>query len=481
MLQNKPKITVSFISLGCPKNLVDTENFMTCLTPDCFEFVSPTQPADVCIINTCCFIHDAKKESIDTILEIAAKKKAGLFKKIVVTGCLTERYRDELPDLLPEVDSFVGISEQAGMAKIIKEILDSDLKTSKNGPDARPSASTQPERTRKYVRIAGLRTTQQMGSFWRFSRYIKISEGCSHQCSFCIIPKVRGPLVSQTPDDIVTEIKSTLKNGVKEFNLIAQDLNEYGRDLHPRGSLTRLLDTMDKVDGEFWLRLLYMYPLQFPDKLIKLIAQSKHILKYVDIPLQHISDHMLRLMNRGSSSKYIYRLIEKLKTEIPDIVIRTTFLVGHPGETQKDFEQLMRFVKDIEFDRVGVFTYSHEENTPASSMKDPVLEKTAQARKDALLKLQQKISLKKNRQWIGKTVRTLIEGPSKESDLLWQGRFYGQAPDIDGVILINKGSAPIGSFADVKITDAFEYDLLGEMINNTEVKDFSCARTLVSS
>jgi len=448
MTQTPHKTTVNFISLGCPKNLVDTEAMIGILNKDDYSIVAPDDNSNVTIINTCSFVEDAKKESIDTILEVIEKKKKGGCQLIVITGCLPQRYIKELPTLLPEVDLFVGMSDYPNLSHLIQDKL--------SGKEKKSFVHNK--------RFLPDHLTPRVQTTPFYTKYVKISEGCSHLCSFCTIPFIRGELISRTPDDICEEIKEGVKNGVKEFNLVAQDLNEYGRDLKTRSSLYKLLKKLEDASGDFWIRLLYMYPLQFPDKLVELIAHHPHIAKYVDIPLQHISDRLLKMMKRGSSSSYIYRLLNQLKTNIPDIALRTTFIVGHPGETESDFEKLKSFLKEIEFDRVGVFKYSNEEGTSSYDMADHVEEEVMDERLHELMCIQKEISLKKNKSLIGKTVKVLFEGESQESELLYQGRTYGQAPDIDGVVLIRSGSAKIGSFCDVKIVDAFEYDLLGEIV-----------------
>lgn len=446
--QQDHKISVNFVSLGCPKNLVDSEVMIGLLDKDDFQINQPDTPSHVSVINTCSFVEDSKSESIDAILEIAQKKKDGETGMIVVAGCMAQRYVDQLPELLPEVDLFVGTGEYHKLPGMIRHHLASQ----KGG-----AYVEKPEYVPDHL-------TPRIQTTPFYTKYLKISEGCSHRCSFCIIPHIRGDLNSRTPQDVVAEVKEGVKKGVKEFNMVAQDLNEFGRDLSERSSLFKLLTDLSDVPGDFWLRLMYMYPLQFPDKLVKLIADHPHIANYVDIPLQHISDHMLKKMNRGSTSRYIHRLVDNLKTLVPDIVIRTTFIVGHPGETDEDFEQLEKFICESEFDRVGIFKFSQEEGTAAFDMNAQVEDAVKEERFHRLMSLQKEISTRKNKALIGKTLKVLVEGPSDESDLLWQGRYHGQAPDIDGVVLINEGSAPVGEFCQVKITDAFDYDLLGKIV-----------------
>lgn len=445
--KNAEKISVNFISLGCPKNLVDSEVMLGLLDANDFKINEPNQPATVTVINTCSFIEDSKNESVDTILEVAESKKKGLCDMIVVAGCLAQRYVKELPELLPEVDLFVGTGEYNKLPGLIRHKLAGKKgKTYVEDPKYLPDHLTPRKQSTPF-----------------YTKYVKIAEGCSHRCSFCIIPFLRGDLHSRALPDIFAEVKAGVENGVKEFNFVSQDLNEYGRDLPERPSLFKLLKRLEDLQGDFWIRLMYMYPLQFPDKLIELIATHPHIAKYVDIPLQHISDNMLKGMNRGSSSKYIYRLIENLKKNIPNIVLRTTFIVGHPGETHEDFIQLRDFIKNTKFDRVGVFKYSHEEGTPSFYMANQLAEEIKNERHHELMTLQRSISLSKNRSLIGKTMKVLLENPPKESEFKNQGRYFGQAPEIDGKVLIRKGQAPIGKFCSVKIVAAQEYDLVGEI------------------
>lgn len=442
------KIPVNFISLGCPKNLVDSETMLGLLDKEDFAIVAPEAQSRVTVINTCGFVEESKQESIDAILEVAEKKKAGEVDIVVVTGCLSQRYKEELPKLLPEVDIFVGTGEYDRLPGLIHhKLAGKEGKSYVENPRFVPDHLTPRLQTTPY-----------------YTKYVKISEGCSHKCSFCIIPFMRGTLRSRELDSVVTEISEGVKKGVKEFNLVGQDLNEYGRDLAERSSLLKLLRGLEGIDGDYWLRLMYMYPLQFPDKLVELIAKHPHIAKYVDIPLQHISERMLKKMHRGSSSRYIYRLIENLKAKVPGITLRTTFIVGHPGETDEDFQELLAFVKASEFDRVGVFKFSPEEGTPSFAMTGQVPDEIKAARFDELMALQQGISLGRNRAFVGKTIRAIYTGESKESEFLGSARHEGQAPDIDGEILIRDGRAKLGEFCQVKIVDAFEYDLLGEIV-----------------
>ena len=459
MQKASQKTSVKLISLGCAKNLVDSEVMLGGLARNQFEIRKSEENADIGIVNTCGFIDASKEESINTILELAKAKKTGKLKYLVVAGCLSQRYIEKLPKLLPEVDAFLGSGDFQNLPHVLEEKLKG--KRQKNFVHA-------PNETLRY-------DLPRLHSTPFYTRYLKISEGCSHRCSFCTIPIMRGGTVRSRPiDDIFHEISRGVQEGVKEFNFIAQDLNEYGRDLGQRTSLYALLDKLSRINGEVWMRLLYMYPLQFPDKLIALIKNHPHVCKYVDIPLQHIDDRILKSMNRGSSSHYIYRLLENLRKAMPAMALRTTFIVGYPGETEKEFEKLLSFVKEMRFDRLGAFTYSHEEDTPSFSIKKQIPQKIKEERRDILMKAQQQISLENNRKKIGSSLKVLFEGDEYQADVFdpqnyfGVGRHEGQAPEIDGEIIIDqKGPenppAP-GEFIDVKITGSLDYDLIGECL-----------------
>lgn len=449
---------VHFVSLGCPKNLVDSEVMLGHLAKEGYSASTIPEDSDVLVVNTCGFIDASKQESIDTILELAELKKADPTKLLVVTGCLSQRYGGDLEKLLPEVDLFLGtgnltelparIAEKRGTA----QLADLSTKSYFSLPGFVPSAES--------PRVAANASSS-------YSRYVKIAEGCSHSCSFCIIPTMRGGLKSRPMADILHELDLGLAQGVKEFNFISQDLNEYGRDLPERPSLTDLLAATKDWTGDFWIRLLYLYPLHFPNKLVRLMAEHPHVLPYVDIPLQHIDNTLLQSMNRGSSDRYIRRLIENLRTAMPNLIIRTTFIVGYPGETDDQFKRLVDFVGETEFDRVGAFTYSEEDGTAAAHLPNPVPHDIREERQATLMAVQQKISQTKNKRFKGTVLRALYEGVSSESDLLNQARFYGQAPEIDGVILINdreRDTATPGDFVDIRITETHDYDLVGTLL-----------------
>lgn len=402
---------VHLVSLGCPKNRVDSEVLLGETLSQGRALTTDPRDADIIIVNTCAFLQSAVEESIETILDLARYKKIGVLKKLIVAGCLPERYSGKLAQEFPEVDEFIGARE-------IQTRLATRLVTT-------PSWTT----------------------------YIKISEGCNHNCSFCIIPQLRGRQVSRSIESLFTEIRQMAENGTKEFNLIAQDSTDYGVDLKDGTTLEKLFATLNKIPGELWFRLMYAYPLRFSDELIDLIAESPNMCKYVDLPLQHINDSILKSMLRGSNNRYIYRLIDKLKKR--EIALRTTFIVGFPGETEEAFYELEQFVKETEFDRLGVFTYSPEEGSPAATLPNPVPEEVKKERQDRLMALQRNLSLKKHRTLIGKTIKVLVEGETGRSETF--------APEIDGGIRLTGSLPPPGSFAPVTITKAQAYELTGEV------------------
>lgn len=437
---NTPK-KVCLVSLGCPKNLVDSEFMLGSLKQEGFTFTTHPEEAQVLVVNTCSFIQESKAESIDRLLEMAELKKTGQCEVLVSTGCLSQRYGSALAKEMPEVDLILGTGEFDRLPQLLREkgVVAPQVSTRQILPD--------PDRPR-------ILATPSHYS------YVKVSEGCSHNCSFCIIPKIRGGLTSRPMDSIVTEVRTLMDQGVVEFNLIAQDLNEYGRDLHDGTSLVKLIQALDQIDGEFWLRPLYMYPLLFNEDLITALKDSRHWARYIDIPLQHIDDRILKSMGRGSSSRYIRDLLAKLRTAVPDLTLRTTFIVGYPGETEEQFQRLYDFVAETEFDRLGVFEYSHEEETEAFSLPDLIGEEDKKERKDRLMDLQRSISLKKNQSRVGEEVRVLVEGTSEENDWVLYGRLPSQAPEIDGVTYLSEGTAQPGDILSAKILEAHPYDLV---------------------
>ncbi len=446
---------VHFISLGCPKNLVDSEIMAGTLMQDGFEVVSDPEGADTVVVNTCGFIEDSKKESIQKILEMSALKENGLIKKLVVAGCLTQRYKDDLVNGLPEADLFVGSGEFQNISKILKNFENGEKKkTFFNLPTYLQEEST-----------------PRVNSQPRHRAYLKISEGCMKRCAFCAIPLIRGNLQSRTISNVVNEAKILVAGGVKELIIISHDFTDYGWDLRRKDPIhtespVELLKALAEVDGAEWIRLLYLYPDGISDEMVELIKSNKKFVKYFDMPLQHVNDQVLKNMNRKMTREEITEALNKIRTNIPDAVIRTQFIVGFPGETEEQFEELLAFIAEQKFDRVGCFQYSVEENTPAGKMDNQIDEKTKQRRHDAIMQVQQNISREKHKAFIGKTVQVLVEGYSEETELLLQGRTSQQAPDIDGVVLINDGQAQIGDLVSVRITDSMEYDLIGEIVES---------------
>ena len=441
------------ISLGCPKNRVDSEVMVGMIQAENdFAMVGDVDEAEVVVINTCGFIDAAKEESIDTIMEMVELKNQGRLSKVIVTGCLAQRYADDLVREIPEVDTFLGTKTFTSINKAIKGQL-SDR------------AYIQPGSFIMDNEVA--RTNTIRGG----SAYLKIAEGCSRSCSFCIIPKIRGTQNSRTIEDVVTEASKLGRSGVREVILVAQDMTSYGIDLNPKENqdyLIRLLRQLDtQAEGIDWVRLLYMYPWNFTDELLECFSSLTKLLPYVDMPLQHINQRLLKSMKRNIQRDKQARLIERIRA-IEDMVLRTTFIVGYPGETDAEFQELYDWVKEVEFDRVGVFTYSPEEGTSAFELGDDVPAHVKQERYNALMELQQGISLAKNQAWIGQTTQVIVDGVSEEHELVFEGRHYGQAPDIDGVTYLSfehGGDFPTpGDILEVQITDATEYDLTGLVI-----------------
>jgi ribosomal protein S12 methylthiotransferase len=418
-----------------------------------FELTPRQDEADILIVNTCGFIDRAKEESIDTLIELGVLKETGRLKLLIASGCLAQRYGKTLLDELPEVDGVIGTGEFPKIAEICRRLL--------SGDSNRPHLTDAP--TFLYnEKTPRIRTTP------RHWAYVKVSEGCNYRCSFCAIPSFRGDLVSRPPDSVVREVEPLAKEGVREINLIAQSLTSYGWDRRDRGALVGLLKRLVRVEGIEWIRLFYTYPTDFTDPLIDLIASEEKLCKYVDLPLQHIDDRILRAMHRKGSAKEIRRLIETLRNRIPGLTLRTTFIVGFPGEDQSAFERLRSFVEEVGFDRLGVFSYSPEEGTPAFPLGDPVPAKVKAQRRDLLLKLQSKISRTKNRRKIGEVMEVRVDGLSPETELLLEGRTAGQAPEIDGVVYINDlglGPQPApGDLVSVEITAAHDHDLVGQIV-----------------
>jgi ribosomal protein S12 methylthiotransferase len=446
---------VGFISLGCPKNLVDSEVMMGELAREGYEITRDASEADTLVVNTCGFIDAAKKESIDAILEAARLKSEGKCTRLVVAGCLVERYRDELRAEIPEVDAFIGTSQVGDITKV------ADEKVNTRQLPVLPLGN----QTATYLYDDS--TPRVLATPGHFA-YVKIAEGCDRPCAFCFIPQMRGHFRSRRFGSVVAESKRLAEQGVKELVLVAQDSSRYGEDLGEQDALAALMRELCRLEGVEWVRVMYTYPTHISDAFLDALATEPKAVKYLDMPLQHASQNVLKLMKRGGNRASLERLIARVRGRVPGIAVRTTFIAGFPGETDADFEELLAFIKSVEFDRVGVFTYSDEEGTPAYELPDKVDAKVAKKRRDRLMREQSRISLRRNRARVGQTVRVLFEGASEETDLLWQGRMETQAPEIDGCVLINdapEGCAPEpGDFVNVRITEAQQYDLVGEIV-----------------
>ncbi len=439
---------VHLLSLGCPKNLADSELMLGALVRAGFEITLDPDDAQVLLVNTCAFIESAKKESLDAILDAAETKRRGHGKRLVVAGCLSQRYGEELRASMPEVDVFVGTGNFLDLPELLRQ------------------TETPEHRELAYAGAAHLLPTAEAprittGAF--FTSYLKISEGCNHKCAFCIIPKIRGLHESRPVADLVVEARRLAREGVRELNLIAQDLTAYGRDLTPRTSLAELLRALSQIDELHWIRLLYCYPNFVTDELLETIAELPKVVKYIDIPLQHADDDVLRAMRRERSADALRKILDRIRTKIPDVVIRTSFIVGFPGETEAGFKRLSDFVREEQFDRLGVFTYSQEENTAAFDMPHQVPEKVKRERRAELMKMQSEISLKKNRALVGGETELLVESamPGRAGRL--RARTPGQAPEIDGTVFLS-GEAQPGDFVRARIDKALSYDLHASVI-----------------
>ena len=437
---------IMFISLGCDKNLVDTENMLGILKNKNFEFTDDENQADVIVVNTCCFINDAKQESINTILEMAEHKKDGLCKALIVTGCLAHRYKDEIIKEIPEVDALLGTSSYDKIAEVIVSVLEGKGYNCIEDADRLPVVEAQ-----RVVTTAG------------YFEYLKIAEGCDKHCTYCIIPKVRGNYRSYPIEYLVKQAGKLVDDGAKELILVAQETTLYGVDLYGKKSLPLLLHELAKIDGLEWIRILYCYPEEVDDELIAAIKNEPKVCHYLDMPIQHASDNVLKRMGRRTNQKELKDIISKLRNEIPDIALRTTLITGFPGETEDDFEELMDFVDEMEFDRLGVFTYSKEEDTPAATMDNQIDEAVKESRRDEVMQLQQEISCDKSAQMVGKCIDVMIEGYIPEDDT-YVGRSYKDAPNVDGYVFVNADRQLMsGTIVNVCITGSTEYDLIGNI------------------
>ena len=433
---------VGFVSLGCSKNLVDTEMCIGIFRKENFEIVNSKEEAEIIVVNTCGFIEPAKEEAINTILEMAKFKEIGNCKYLIVMGCLVERYKKELEKALPEVDLFLSIDEYKDFWEKVSNLL---------------KLSNKSKNTLDYM--------DRVISTGNTTAYLKIAEGCSNRCTYCAIPYIRGPYISRKFEDILKEAKMLASKGIKELIVIAQDTTKYGIDLYGKERLAELLKELCKIDGFKWIRFLYAYPESITDELIQVVKENEKICKYFDIPLQHFSDSVLKRMNRKSDSKSIENLINKLRKEIPEVILRTTLMVGFPGETEEDFFELYEFVNRAKFERLGVFKYSKEDGTPASRLKNQIHPKTKQARYKRIMELEKQISKIKLEEKIGNIYEVLIEGKTEDGEY-YIGRSYMDIPDEDGVVFIRtKEKLKMGNWINCKITDVVEYDLLAEKIN----------------
>jgi len=442
------KLKVSLVSLGCPKNLVDSEVMLGHLPLDRYEITLDESQADIIIVNTCAFINDAKEESVDTILEVSDYKEEGNCKLLVVAGCLPQRYQDVLKEQLPEVDLFLGTAEGPQIVELIEQQLQNETPVEKVG-------------TPEYLYD---HETPRVNSSPTYTSYVKIAEGCSNHCSYCIIPQLRGKLRSRSIASVVTEVQQLANQGVTEIILIAQDITDFGADRNDGATLEKLLKELVTIDKIVWIRLLYAYPDGITPELIELIATEEKICNYLDLPLQHIDEQILTQMNRHLDERQTRELVQRLRDEIPDLTLRTSFIVGFPGETREQFDKLLKFVEEGHFERVGVFRYSREEGTVAARLPEQIPARTKTSRHNKLMKAQARVSFAKNRSLVGRIESVLVEGYSEETDLLLKGRSARQAPDIDGQYLITSGVADVGEYVQLKITDSSDYDLIGEII-----------------
>ena len=440
-------MNILFISLGCDKNLVDSEVMLGLLDKKGYQIVDSEEDADIIVVNTCCFIHDAKEESIQTILEMAEYKKEGKLKALIVTGCLAQRYQQEIIDEIPEVDAVLGTTSYDHIVEAVEEALAGNGHVVLEDVDALPDV-----KEKRLVTTGG------------HYAYMKIAEGCDKHCTYCIIPKLRGNYRSVPMEKLLAEAKDLADQGVKELILVAQETTVYGKDLYGEKSLHKLLRELCKISGIQWIRILYCYPEEIYDELIQTIKEENKVCHDLDLPIQHASDAVLKRMGRRTSKAQLVEIIEKLRKEIPDISLRTTLITGFPGETQEQHEELKDFVDEMEFDRLGVFTYSPEEDTPAATMTEQIPEEVKEDRQAELMELQQEIAFDLAEDMVGREVLVMIEGKVADENA-YVGRTYKDAPNVDGLIFINTDEELMsGDFARVRVTGALEYDLIGELI-----------------
>ncbi|MCI5510467.1 MAG: 30S ribosomal protein S12 methylthiotransferase RimO [Eubacterium sp.] len=439
-------MNIFFVSLGCDKNLVDSEEMLGALTSGGYRITDDESKADVIIVNTCCFIHDAKEESIQAILEMASYKEKGTCKALIVTGCLAQRYKKEITQEIPEVDAVLGTNSQDSILEAVSKALEGKV-------------------THIFTPLVGIPELpgKRMMTTGGYYEYLKIAEGCDKHCTYCIIPSIRGSYRSVPMEKLISQAEELAEQGVKELILVAQETTLYGKDLYGEKSLHLLLKKLCQIPGIHWIRILYCYPEEIYPELIDTIRTEKKICHYLDLPIQHASDRILKKMGRRTTKQQLKDIVGELRRNIPDIMLRTTLITGFPGETAEDHEELMEFVNEMEFERLGVFTYSPEENTPAALMENQIEEEVKENRKEELMELQQEISLDNGEKLIGKTLTVMVEGKVADENA-YVGRTYGDAPGIDGYIFINTGELLMsGDFVRVKVTGALEYDLIGEI------------------
>ncbi len=453
---------VGLISLGCPKNLVDSEVMLGLAKQAGHELTQDAASADVLVVNTCAFIDSAKQESIDTILEMAQHKTTGACKKLIVTGCMAERYRDELRKEIPEIDAVLGTGDVPQIVDAVQgpssSALGAPLNFFRAQPGAQPAAPTPQLPTYLYDA-----DTPRLLATPKHYAYIKVAEGCDYKCAFCIIPKLRGEYRSRPAESIVREARALAARGVKELLLISQDTTFYGIDRGERGALARLLRDLNRVDGIEWIRLLYLYPTTIDDEMLAAMAECEKVCHYIDLPLQHASNDVLRRMKRPGTRQGYDRLLNRIRERVPAVALRTTFIVGFPGETEADVAELESFVSDHAFEHVGVFTYSHEEGTSAFALDDDVAARTKQARRRRVMSLQKRLVAARHRARVGQRLRAIVDGPSSDHELVLRARLESQAPDIDAAVVLTEcdpSAFRAGDFVQVEVVGARDYDLI---------------------
>ena len=437
-----------FVSLGCDKNLVDSEYMIGMMADAGYQVIDDENEADVIIVNSCCFINDAKEESINTILELAELKKSGRLKALVVTGCLAQRYKEEIIEEIPEVDAILGTNSYEDIVHAVEEVLQGKTYQNLGTLDGLPKLTTK-------------RSITTGGHY----AYLKIAEGCDKHCTYCVIPSVRGHYRSVPMEELVEKANELVKQGVRELILVAQETTLYGMDLYGEKMLHRLLDELNQIDGLYWIRIMYCYPEEIYDELIASIKRNEKVCHYLDIPIQHANSDVLRRMGRRTNKEDLIRIITNLRKEIPDITLRTTLICGFPGETKEQHEELMQFVNDMEFDRLGAFTYSPEEGTPAAEMEGQIPEEQKKEWQEEVMELEQEVIFDKNEEMKGQKLYAFIEGKVADENGVYVGRTYKDAPEVDGYIFVNSSQELMtGDFVRVEVTGAYEYDLIGEQL-----------------